>query len=124
MQQEATQQEISKSRAAVLSYLFKLNKVIDARHADLVHAITERFNDVLVDYVSYGHFKLLMCCEPEPHQIAAIENNTRHALRFSEKYENVTNPELPTLKSDLEALALALETRFELEDEMVAGVAA
>ena len=67
MQAEATSQEISKSRAAVLSYLFKLNKVIDAHHADLVHAITERFNSVLVDYVSYGHFKLLTCCEPEPH---------------------------------------------------------
>ena len=120
----STHQEISLSRRAVLSYLLKLNKAIDARHSDLVQAITERFNNVLVDYVSYGHFKFLTCCTPEPHQLAAIECNTQQALRFSEKYEHVNSPPLDMLKADLERLALALETRFELEDEVVAGIAA
>ena len=44
----------------------------------------ERFNKVLVDYVSYGHFRFLTCCEPEAHQLVALERITQQAVAFSE----------------------------------------
>ncbi len=54
----APHKEISRGRALVLSYLMKLNKSIDAQHADLAHALTHRFSECLIDYISYGHFRL------------------------------------------------------------------
>ena len=108
----------------MLSYLLKLNKSIDARHSDLVQAIAQRFNEVLVDYISYGHFRLLEDCLVEPHQLAAIDKSTLQALRFSDNYTTAQEIPLGQLKQDLEALAYALEVRFEIEDEVLIGIAA
>ena len=115
--------EIGRSRSVVLSYLLKLNKSIDARHSDLVQAIAQRFNEVLVDYVSYGYFRLLGECTAQTHQLVAIERTTQQALRFSDKYTTRRKIPLAELKQDLESLALALEVRFEIEDEVVSVAA-
>ena len=115
---------MERSRATLLSYLLKLNKCIDAQHNDLAQAIVSRFNEILIDYISYGHFRLLETCAPLAHQQAAIEKSTQQALQFSDRY--TTRGELPLgkLKFDLEALVIALEVRFDIEDEVVAGVSA
>lgn len=117
-------QQLGRSRSALLSYLLKLNKCIDATHDDLVQALAQRFNELLVDYVSYGHFRFLDVCTPEAHHLAAIDKSTRMALRFSDKYTTSEKISLLKIKTDLEALAFALEVRFEIEDEVVTSIAA
>ncbi len=117
-------QQLGRSRSALLSYLLKLNKCIDATHDDLVQALAQRFNELLVDYVSYGHFRFLDVCTPEAHHLAAIDKSTQLALRFSDKYTTSGQISLIKIKADLEALAFALEVRFEIEDEVVTAVAA
>ena len=111
--------ELRVSRAAVLSYLVKLGKCIDAQHQDLVQAVTQRFNEALIDYLSLGHFKLFNENPPSSHTLAALQNITNQALQFSERYANIQTYPLGTLKRDLEELALAMETRFEIEDELL-----
>ncbi len=112
-------QQLAKSRAVLLSYLLKLKKSIDAEHADLTQAICHRFRQHLTDYISYGHFRLLKSCTPQAHQIVALQANTQGLLPFTERYSGHRTPRLPQLKNDLEDLALALEARFEIEDEVV-----
>lgn len=116
---DIAQRELSRSRSVVLSYLLKLNKSINANHGDLAQAISQRFNDALVDYISYGHFRLMKGCTVEPHQLVAIDRTTQQALRFSDKYTTATEIVLSDLKRDLESLAYALEVRFEVEDEVL-----
>lgn len=110
--------EISRSRAQVISYLMKLSKCVAADHADLAQAVAQRFNEVLIDYVSYGHFRFLASCTPQAHQLAALERITQQAVAFSEKYCCANDLPLAALRRDLENLAFALETRFEIEDEI------
>ncbi len=116
--------EISRSRAQVISYLMKLSKCVAANHADLAHAVSQRFNEVLIDYVSYVHFRFLACCAPEAHQLAALERITQQAVAFSEKYSLADDVPLTALQRDLENLAYALEARFEIEDEIACAQAA
>jgi regulator of sigma D len=114
----ATQKEISRSRSLVLSYLLKLKKCIDARHDDLVQALCTRFSEYLIDYISYGHFRLFEVYDPEPHHVTAVAHVTTLALRFDRRYRNQQKINLARLRDDLEELALAMEARFEVEDEM------
>ena len=118
------QQCMGRSRSVLLSYLLKLNKCIDAMHDDLVQALAHRFNELLVDYISYGHFRFLDVCTPEAHHLAAIDKSTQMALRFSDRYTTTEPIPLIQLKADLEKLAFALEVRFEIEDEVVTAIAA
>ncbi len=48
-----------------------------------------------------------------------MANITAQALAFSDRYTHSENVTLSLLKDDLEALALAIEVRFEIEDEML-----
>ena len=120
----AIPKQISSNRARILSYLLKLKRSIDAQHADLVQAIAQRLNEVLVDYVSYGHIRLLQDLVPEAHQMAGIDKTTQTALAFAEKYTTCGPINLRLLKQDLEQLAFSLEVRFEIEDEVAAEAAA
>jgi regulator of sigma D len=120
---DIARRELRRSRSVILSYLLKLNKSINANHSDLVQAIAQRFNDVLVDYISYGHFRLLQGCTVETHQMVAIDKTTQQALRFSDKYTTRDEIALGNMKQDLEALAYALEVRFEVEDEVLTTAA-
>lgn len=117
--QDRSCSEIRQSRSTLLSYVLKLKKSIDANHADLAQAITQRFIQSLTDYVSYSHFRLLNSYEAQAHQLVALQNNTAAVLPFTEHYAVASELNLALLKSDLEQLALALEVRFEIEDEIV-----
>lgn len=116
---QATRTELSRSRRAVLSYLVKLNKAIEARHHDLAQTLCGRFSETLIDYISYGHFRLFQEFSAEAHHAAALENITSLALTFDEKHRRPEQVSLAALKADLEQIALALEVRFEIEDEVV-----
>ena len=114
----AVQKEISRSRSLVLSYLLKLKKCIDAEHSDLVQALCTRFSEYLIDYISYGHFRIFEVYKPEAYHLTAVEHVTALALAFDERYRNRLDINLKALRADLEELALAMEARFEVEDEV------
>ena len=114
----AVQKEISRSRSLVLSYLLKLKKCIDAHHNDLVQALCTRFSEHLIDYISYGHFRIFELYRPDAYHLTAVEHVTALALAFDERYRAQNNIDLIRLKADLEELALAMEARFEIEDEV------
>ena len=107
------------NRSLLLGYLLKLKRSIDAEHLDLVQAISQRFVEHLTDYISFTHFRWLESSDAQIHQIVAIQNNTCEILDFTEFYTGNRTPEIRSLQQQLERLALALEVRFEIEDEIV-----
>ncbi len=88
---------------------------------------------VLVDYISAGHFEVYheLLEEAESFDdgssalaakvMPAIGDTTEVILAYEEKYtdETVDNSKL---KRDLSALGEVLESRFQLEDQLIAGL--
>ena len=111
--------DITRSRSTVLSYILKIKKCLDARHNDLLEALTKRFSENTIDYISCRHFRLFQDHRLEPHQVAALESITQQVLQFDNRYAR--RSQFPTLRfrEDLERLTFALEARFELEDELM-----
>lgn len=114
-----TERALSRSRSSVLSYLLKLKKCIDAGHKDLCLALINRFCNTAIDYISYGHFQLLEAFKPEPHQLVALDRVTRQILTFESLYAQQSDVDLAQCKLHLEQIALSLEVRFEIEDEII-----
>lgn len=89
--------------------------------------------DVLVDYVSAGHFEVFSELLNEAETFAdgseqlagqlipAIADTTDVILAYEEKYGN-GRPVSPGLERDLSALGEILESRFVLEDRLIAGL--
>ncbi len=90
------------------------------------------FCDLLVDYVSEGHFevydRVVNACEnsgPSSKSLAQqvlpkITSTTNVALDFNDKYAEAQDDQvLYELDDDLSELAHAMETRFELEDKLL-----
>lgn len=89
--------------------------------------------EVLVDYVSAGHFEVFNELINEAESFAdgsgalaeklmpAIGDTTEVIMAYEEKYSSAQEyPE--TLKRDLSALGEVLESRFVLEDQLIAGL--
>lgn len=92
----------------------------------------QSFCDVLVDYVSEGHFEVYdtvaNACEKFGEAskslvlkvLPKITPTTNAALDFNDKYSETQDDQvLYQLDKDLSELAHAMETRFELEDELL-----
>ncbi len=92
----------------------------------------KEFCDILVDYVSEGHFevydRVVTACEKNgassqslaQNLVPRISKTTDSALDFNEKYtESVDDQILYQLDKDLSSLGHAMEIRFELEDELL-----
>ncbi|MCL2917754.1 sigma D regulator [Shewanella litorisediminis] len=90
------------------------------------------FCDLLVDYVSEGHFeiynKVVSACETNgkssqdiaKNLLPKIHNTTDTALDFNDKYTGVDDDNvLMQLDEDLSHLGDAMETRFQLEDQLL-----
>jgi len=88
---------------------------------------------LLVDYISAGHFEIFheLIAEAEIYDdgsgelaknlMPAIADTTEVILAYEEKYNTGSNcPE--TLERDLSALGEMLESRFVLEDQLIAGL--
>lgn len=95
-------------------------------------ALIKEFCDLLMDYVSEGHFEvydqIVTACEKNgiPSKTLAqslvprISETTDSALDFNDKYtELVDDNVLFQLDKDLSSLGHAMETRFELEDKLL-----
>lgn len=106
-------------RQRLIAYLVKLNHALDENFIDLSEALLGRFCDTLVDYLSAGHFRVFQRAIPSAHEYAAIEASTRQAMMFNDTFGNHANFDVAAVKNALEALALTLGTRFELEDDIL-----
>ncbi|WP_394130194.1 sigma D regulator [Shewanella maritima] len=92
----------------------------------------KQFCAQLVDYVSEGHFEVydnvVSACEKFGVQskqtaqllLPKISKSTDSALDFNDKYSEVIDDQvLYQLDGDLSQLAQAMESRFELEDQLL-----
>lgn len=90
------------------------------------------FCEVLVDYVSTGHFEiyehLLSAVDVQDEEVKRLTTQvyplitvtTERVLNFNDKYAEVTDQDpLQTFDQDLSALGEALEVRMELEDTLL-----
>ena len=89
--------------------------------------------ELLVDYISAGHFEVFHELLNEAESFAdgsselaekimpAIADTTEVILAYEEKYEN-SEVHSDKLKRDLSALGEVLESRFLLEDQLIAGL--
>jgi regulator of sigma D len=88
---------------------------------------------LIVDYVGAGHFEIFheLVAEAEVfadgseklahNVIPAIADTTEVILAYDEKYSSADN-DPATLERDLSALGEVLESRFVLEDQLIAGL--
>ncbi len=107
------------SRHRLLRYLLKLGQAIDSDTPDLAEALTTRFCDALVDYLSTGHFQVLERFRPTLDQVAAFEATTRQALSFSDQFGNGPLTDIKALRSALESLVFVIDSRMDVEDEVI-----
>ena len=95
--------------------------------------VLENFCEVLVDYVSAGHFEVYdqivaQCTINGDRNMALAQqlhprltDTTDAALEFNDRYaDHYDSEQLDEFYRDLTALGRALETRFALEDQMIA----
>ncbi len=89
-----------------------------------------KFCQILVDYVSAGHFEIYEQLVKEGKEFGdieglntakvhykAIDGTTEQILDFNDKYQETDD--LESLERDLSSLGEALATRFEAEDNMI-----
>ncbi len=95
-----------------------------------------RFCESLVDYVSAGHFEVYNELITEAHEFndgslgtgidlyRAIEQSTDLAIEFNDKFEQLSHSRnlLAELPECLANLGKTLNSRFELEDHLIAAV--
>ena len=98
---------------------------------DSIKAGLERLCQLLVDYVSVGHFEIFYALLREAEVFAdgssklaeeimpSIGDTTEVILGFDEKYPHAG---ALTLEADLSLLGEVLESRFELEDHLIAAL--
>ena len=112
-------------RQRLIVQIMKLTSAIDARHHDIVEALTIRFCQQMVDYLSNGHFQIYSDLFPTTQAITSkreyldLDATTQIGMRFNDQFAGQRRINFDILKTCLDELTLALETRFELEDELI-----
>ncbi len=111
---------VAERRQRLLACLIKLNSALDSNYEDLITALKCRFCESLIDYLSMGHFRILPRVNVFEHDRAALDAITSAGMRFNDRFGGEGAHPAPELKHALEHLALLLETRFEIEDQLIA----
>lgn len=100
--------------------------------ADMAVERLQLFCELLVDYVSAGHFEVYYELIREAEEfndgsaelakalLPRLNDSTQEALDFNDLYANIDdNMSLNSLNRHLSNLGEVLETRFEIEDELI-----
>ena len=111
-------------RQALLSQMMRLWKALEHNHHDLAEIQMQRFLRLLVDYISFGHFRILPVSEMTSSEYAAIDHTTKFTLNFNDRFADPESFDLERARNALDHLAELLETRFELEDPLLVRPAA
>ena len=122
--------KLQKERQEVLSLYCKFAELKPFSANDTVKSLLTRFSQILVDYVSLGHFgvyervlsgterrgRVLSLAKDIYPEFSAI---TDAAILFNDKYENVEKTEaFEDLEQDLSVLGENLAKRIDLEDKL------
>lgn len=100
------------------------------QHKEPLEKILNRFCQILIDYISLGHFgiyrRIIEGTERRRSVIEAAEKlypliaeATEVALKFNDGYENGQFTDRTLLNHELSKLGEALATRIELEDRLI-----
>lgn len=123
-----------KERRALLGSYTEIVVTLDHRLGDEAMELRQKaLCELLVDYVSAGHFEVFHelineaesfgdgSCSLAEKLMPDIGATTEVILAYEEKYANMQG-HLEKLKRDLSALGEVLESRFVLEDQLIAGL--
>ncbi|TGN38059.1 sigma D regulator [Marinobacter confluentis] len=122
-----------KERQELLVHYCDLSGTTDFSQTDVLYQKFVRLCEVLVDYVSAGHFEIYEQLIQEAREfddggieLAAkvyprIEKTTETALNFNDQLngQSVTEDQARALFQQLSELGETLETRFEMEDFLI-----
>lgn len=111
-------------RQLLLSRLVKLDHALDADHQDLAEILRCRLCDDLVDYCSKGHFQAfhfsaVRTGDAASASIAALNVTTTACIGFNDRYGSAGAVDAEDLRTHLADLLEMLETRFEIEDDLL-----
>ena len=123
-----------KERRELLAKYAEIGVYLDTQaSADVLAERQAAFCELLVDYTSAGHFEVYHELLNEAESFAdgsvvlaqqlmpAIGDTTEVILAYEEKY-SARGADNGKLKRDLSALGEVLESRFALEDRLIAGL--
>ncbi len=124
--------KLQDERQQMLVMFCKLAGLEPFEHDKPVNAELTEFSQILVDYVSVGHFEAyeqILNAESPNHQIVinlaeevypSILKTTDAALAFNDKYDPENRPaSLDELSGDLSSLIAEVATRIDLEDQLI-----
>jgi len=119
-----------KERQQTLVSFCELSQMLDDEDSINTGDSLRNMCQLLVDYVSAGHFEVYDQLVKEGQAFGnedglaearklfkAVDNTTEHVLDFNDKYQEVDD--LETLSSDLSRLGEVLASRFEAEDQAI-----
>lgn len=127
-------QELLDERRQLWSLFSNLNHQRPASAPDALDVRIREFCQVLVDYISLGHFEIYPRLTEVPERRARVQAlaNTLYprfaaatdaAIDFNDKYEALSGSALRTqLDPDLQRLREALSVRFALEDQLIGAM--
>jgi regulator of sigma D len=118
-------------RRELLAKYCELTEIIDVDENAIAHAEQlEVFCELMVDYVSVGHFEIFdqlhkegqlfedsSGLDKEPNLLEKIQSTTEYVLDFNDKY--LSSNDLDALIIDLASLGETLAQRFALEDTLI-----
>ena len=126
----ATDKNIKKwlsQRQALLVLLYKLSVIKPRTYTIPTAGVVQDFCDILVDYVSAGHFDIFekiinasqqnQYSSPDQHILEQIKLSTDQALGFCDNFAEAT--EYKQMPEALGSLSEALAQRFDLEDSLI-----
>jgi regulator of sigma D len=104
--------------------LMRLSRAIEGNLYDQADGLLERFCQDMVDYLSVGYFRVFCgLVSPQtwatPREYAILDATTSTAMTFNDRHAGGDHIDVDRIKRELASVALALETRFELEDEVL-----
>lgn len=112
-----------KNRRQLIVDLMRLSTAIESDLRDGAEELLERFCQQMVDYLSVGYFRvyggLVTQTWATPREYAIFDATTATAMTFNDHHSGGDRLDVTRVKRELAEVALALETRFELEDEML-----
>ncbi|WLD58413.1 sigma D regulator [Salinispirillum sp. LH 10-3-1] len=121
-------------RREVIVRMFAIKGLPDSKKTDEpIERRVESFCEILVDYISAGHFEIYEQLMREAREFEdggielaealfpRIQVTTELMLDFNDTYSGAeeVRAHLDTLESDVSQVAEALEERFELEDQLI-----
>ncbi len=114
--------ELLDARRYLLAQLIELDSALNLARWVQAEAMMSRFCAQLIDYAALSTYRIAEQTALAPHARMAIATTTRELMRFHDKFSRGTG-NVRQSRGALEALALSLETRFELEDDLADSAA-